>query len=35
MSEHIVFTGWGHITPPKDTNPRYLDPIDIMEAAAR
>lgn len=35
MADPIVMTGWGQITQPKQATPPYLDPIDMMEAAAR
>lgn len=35
MSERIVITGWGQVTQRKDAQPPYLDPVDMMERAAR
>jgi acetyl-CoA C-acetyltransferase len=35
MSEAIVITGWGQVTQPKNATPPFLDPIDMMERAAR
>ena len=35
MPEQIVITGWGQITQPKLSQPPFLDPIDMMERAAR
>ncbi len=35
MVERIMITGWGQITQPKDAPPPLLDPIDMMERAAR
>lgn len=35
MHARIVITGWGQVTQPKDARPPYLDPIDMMERAAR
>lgn len=35
MPEQIVITGWGQITQPKLSKPPFLDPIDMMERAAR
>ena len=35
MSERIVISGWGQITQAKNATPPYLEPVDMMEAAAR
>jgi acetyl-CoA C-acetyltransferase len=35
MSEPIVISGWGQVTQPKSASPPFLDPIDLMERAAR
>jgi acetyl-CoA C-acetyltransferase len=35
MADSIVISGWGQVTQPKTAQPPYLDPIDMMEAAAR
>jgi acetyl-CoA C-acetyltransferase len=35
MSEPIVISGWGQVTQPKSAAPPFLDPIDLMERAAR
>ena len=35
MPEQIVITGWGQITQPKNATPPFLDPLDMMEQAAR
>src|SRR5436309_2667028 len=35
MSEAIAITGWGQVTQPKNATPPFLDPIDMMERAAR
>lgn len=35
MREDVVITGWGQITQPKSATPPYLDPVDMMESAAR
>ncbi len=35
MAEKIMIAGWGQITQPKDARPPLLDPIDMMERAAR
>lgn len=35
MSERIVITGWGQVTQHKHAQPPYMDPIDMMERAAR
>ena len=35
MSEPIVVAGWGQNTQPKKASPPYLDPLDMMERAAR
>jgi acetyl-CoA C-acetyltransferase len=35
MSEAIVIAGWGQVTQPKNATPPLLDPIDMMERAAR
>lgn len=35
MSEHIVIAGWGQVTQPKHAQPPWLDPLDMMEQAAR
>lgn len=35
MSERVVITGWGQITQQKNATPPFLDPIDMMESAAR
>ena len=33
--KQIVITGWGQITQPKNATPPFLDPLDMMEQAAR
>ena len=35
MHERAVISGWGQITQRKDASPPFLDPIDMMESAAR
>ncbi len=35
MHAPIVITGWGQITQPKQANPPWMDPLDMMEHAAR
>ena len=35
MPEQIVITGWGQITQAKNATPPFLDPLDMMERAAR
>lgn len=35
MTARIVITGWGQVTQAKDANPPFLDPVDLMERAAR
>ena len=35
MSPSIMITGWGQVTQPKQATPPYLEPIDMMEHAAR
>src|SRR6516162_5624966 len=35
MSEPIVISGWGQVTQPKNVAPPFLDPVDLMERAAR
>ena len=35
MSERIVITGWGQITQPKDACAPFMEPLDMMEQAAR
>ena len=35
MNQRIVLTGWGQVTQPKQSYPPFLDPIDLMEQAAR
>lgn len=35
MPERIVIVGWGQVTQPKHAHPPFLDPIDMMEQAAR
>ena len=35
MPHQIVITGWGQITQPKNAMPPFLDPLDMMERAAR
>ena len=35
MSERIVITGWGQITQPKDARAPFMEPLDMMEQAAR
>ncbi len=35
MRERVVITGWGQVTQPKSATPPYLDPVDMMESAAR
>ena len=35
MSPAIMITGWGQITQPKTATPPFLEPIDMMERAAR
>ncbi len=34
-SQQVVIAGWGQITQPKQASPPFLDPIDMMERAAR
>jgi acetyl-CoA C-acetyltransferase len=31
----MMITGWGQVTQPKEATPPLLDPIDMMERAAR
>ncbi|MCC6708611.1 MAG: hypothetical protein IT492_13730 [Gammaproteobacteria bacterium] len=35
MSADIMITGWGQITQPKQATPPWMEPIDMMERAAR
>lgn len=35
MSTAIMITGWSQVTQPKQASPPYLEPIDMMERAAR
>lgn len=35
MSAPIVIAGWGQVTQPRDAAPPWLDPLDMMEHAAR
>lgn len=35
MSSSIMITGWGQVTQPKQAAPPYMEPIDMMERAAR
>ena len=35
MSSSIMITGWGQVTQPKQATPPYMEPIDMMEQAAR
>lgn len=35
MTERIVLAGWGQVTQRKEATPPYLDPMDLMERAAR
>ena len=35
MSTSIMITGWGQVTQPKQATPPYMEPIDMMERAAR
>ena len=35
MTEPIVISGWGQVTQPKNATPSFLEPIDMMERAAR
>lgn len=35
MPEPIVIAGWGQITQPRNAKPPFLDPLDMMEHAAR
>ena len=35
MSSSIMITGWGQVTQPKQATPPYMEPIDMMERAAR
>ncbi len=35
MNQRVVLTGWGQVTQPKQSKPPFLDPIDMMEQAAR
>ena len=35
MPERVVITGWGQITQRRNAKPPYLDPIDMMTAAAK
>ena len=35
MNQRIVLTGWGQVTQPKHSKPPFMDPIDMMEQAAR
>ena len=34
MATQIVITGWGQITQPKNAEPPFLEPVDMMERAA-
>ena len=35
MSSSIMITGWGQVTQPKQATPPFMEPLDIMERAAR
>lgn len=35
MTTAIMITGWGQVTQPKQATPPYMEPIDMMERAAR
>ena len=35
MSQSIMITGWGQVTQPKQATVPYLEPLDMMERAAR
>ena len=35
MPQSIMVTGWGQVTQPKQATPPYMDPLDMMERAAR
>jgi len=35
MTEAIMITGWGQVTQRKNATPPFLDPLDMMERAAR
>ncbi len=35
MPTSIMITGWGQVTQPKQASPPYMEPIDMMERAAR
>ena len=35
MSQSVMITGWGQITQPKQATAPYLEPLDMMERAAR
>ena len=35
MSSAIMITGWGQVTQPKHAAPPFMEPIDMMERAAR
>ena len=35
MAQSIMITGWGQVTQPKQAAPPYMEPLDMMERAAR
>lgn len=35
MPQSIMITGWGQVTQPKQATPPYMEPLDMMERAAR
>ena len=35
MAQSIMITGWGQVTQPKQAAPPHMDPLDMMERAAR
>ncbi|MEQ8662498.1 MAG: hypothetical protein RLW62_16910 [Gammaproteobacteria bacterium] len=35
MSRHVVVSGWGQVTQPREAGPPFGDPLDLMETAAR
>ena len=35
MASSIMITGWGQVTQPKQATPPYMEPLDMMERAAR
>ncbi len=35
MSSSIMITGWGQVTQPKQATPPFMEPLDMMERAAR